>query len=64
MSMREFSDKHGGDIRAALRSLSTQNLGGEQDGPGEIDKQTRKRKWAASIDVEKEAESRPSKSGG
>jgi hypothetical protein len=64
MSMREFSEKHGADVHVALKSLKTQNLGGEPEGPGEIDKQTRKRKWVASIDVDKEAESRPLKSGG
>ncbi|KAH7927633.1 hypothetical protein BV22DRAFT_1031530 [Leucogyrophana mollusca] len=45
VTMGEFADKYNGDIQACLRGLQREKLGPEAV---EIDKDTRKRKWAAS----------------
>ncbi len=46
--MREFA-KYNGDIRACLRALNRERLGGEAEA---IDKTTRKRKWVESQEAE------------
>ncbi|KIJ61150.1 hypothetical protein HYDPIDRAFT_116458 [Hydnomerulius pinastri MD-312] len=46
VSMGEFADKYNGDIQACLRGLQSERMGGA--GALEIDRDTRKRKWAAS----------------
>ena len=42
--MGEFADKYNGDIQACLRGLQSERMGETEF---EIDKDTRKRKWAA-----------------
>ena len=42
--MGEFADKYNGDIQACLRGLQSERMGGTEF---EIDRDTRKRKWAA-----------------
>ena len=44
VTMGEFADKYNGDIQACLRGLQSERMGGTDF---EIDKDTRKRKWAA-----------------
>lgn len=42
--MGEFADKYNGDVQACLRGLQGERIGGTEF---EIDRDTRKRKWAA-----------------
>ncbi|KAF8431467.1 hypothetical protein L210DRAFT_3416272 [Boletus edulis BED1] len=44
VTMGEFADKYNGDIQACLRGLQSERVGGTEF---EIDRDTRKRKWAA-----------------
>jgi hypothetical protein len=53
ITMREFQ-KYDGDVQAALRGLQQAKLGGGPFG-GEMDKNTRKRKWVASQEAEAHA---------
>lgn len=55
--MREFGDKYDGNIQSALRGFQKERLAaaGADATLGEIDKSMRKRKWAASQDLEVEA---------
>ena len=57
MTMREFGDKYDGSIQSALRGFQKERLAaaGADATLGEIDKSMRKRKWAASQDLEAEA---------
>ncbi|KAG6334704.1 hypothetical protein ID866_4383 [Astraeus odoratus] len=48
VKMGEFADKYNGDIQACLRGLQKERLG-EAEGL-EIDRETRKRKWAAALE--------------
>ncbi|TFK70359.1 hypothetical protein BDN72DRAFT_795291 [Pluteus cervinus] len=50
MTMREFGDKYGGNVQAALRGYQRERLvaAGADATLGEIDKSMRKRKWVAS----------------
>lgn len=57
VSMGEFADKYNGDIQACLRGLQSERMGGTEF---EIDKDTRKRKWAA---AQEEAEASGSGQG-
>lgn len=72
MTMREFGEKYNGNVQAALRGYQKERLiaAGADATLGEIDKNTRKRKWVASQEVEddpvglpKEQERRASKNG-
>lgn len=44
VTMGDFADKYNGDIQACLRGLQSERMGGTDF---EIDRDTRKRKWAA-----------------
>ncbi|KAG8214888.1 hypothetical protein J3R82DRAFT_10059 [Butyriboletus roseoflavus] len=44
VTMGDFADKYNGDIQACLRGLQSERMGGTEFG---IDRDTRKRKWAA-----------------
>lgn len=57
MTMHEFGDKYDGNIQSALRGFQKERLAaaGADATLGEIDKSIRKRKWAASQDLEAEA---------
>ncbi|KAL4067400.1 hypothetical protein V8B97DRAFT_1975782 [Scleroderma yunnanense] len=48
VKMGEFADKYNGDIQACLRGLQRERMG-EAEGI-EIDRETRKRKWAAALE--------------
>lgn len=57
VTMGEFADKYNGDIQACLRGLQSERMGGTEF---EIDRDTRKRKWAA---AQEEAEASGSGQG-
>ncbi|KAH7885024.1 hypothetical protein F5I97DRAFT_1810477 [Phlebopus sp. FC_14] len=59
VTMGEFADKYNGDIQACLRGIQAERMGGAE--ALEIDRDTRKRKWAA---AQEEAEASGSGSAG
>ena len=48
VKMGEFADKYNGDIQACLRGLQKERMGEVE--AIEIDRETRKRKWAAALE--------------
>lgn len=59
MKMREFGEKYGGNVQAALRGVQRERFvaAGGDGVLGEIDKTTRKRKWVASQELDPDASS-------
>lgn len=59
MKMREFGEKYGGNVQAALRGIQRERFvaAGGEGVLDEIDKTTRKRKWVASQELELDASS-------
>ncbi|KAI6130905.1 hypothetical protein EDD17DRAFT_1568680 [Pisolithus thermaeus] len=48
VKMGDFADKYDGDVQACLRGLQRERLGNTEE--LEIDRETRKRKWAAALE--------------
>ena len=48
VKMGEFADKYNGDVQACLRGLQRERMGETE--AIEIDRETRKRKWAAALE--------------
>ncbi|KAI5989860.1 hypothetical protein EDC04DRAFT_3128022 [Pisolithus marmoratus] len=48
VKMGDFADKYDGDVQACLRGLQRERLGNAEE--LEIDRETRKRKWAAALE--------------
>ncbi|KAI6141757.1 hypothetical protein BKA82DRAFT_4197787 [Pisolithus tinctorius] len=48
VKMGDFADKYDGDVQACLRGLQKERLGNAEE--LEIDRETRKRKWAAALE--------------
>lgn len=56
MTMREFGEKYNGNVQEAVRGVQRERMATSLDANfAEIDKSERKRKWAASQEVESEA---------
>ncbi|KIK93092.1 hypothetical protein PAXRUDRAFT_829337 [Paxillus rubicundulus Ve08.2h10] len=64
VSMGEFADKYNGDIQACLRGLQSARMGMGGAETFEIDRDTRKRKWAAAQEEAEASGSRPGKGHG